>query len=985
MKLRTRCFLETATLALAFFAIAQSPVFAAAVQPRDPQAIDRLQADSGGTAIVSLNRATGATRFVRLVPGQPTISGKSPEDVARNFFSSYGGMFGIQSDAEELQTVSTKTDRLQTTHVSFRQMYRGVPVFAGIVRAHMDSSRQLTAVNGTFVPGIDVNATPSLTSDQAAQYAVAAVKDVKDHGAQVAATPLTPRSSKLYVYRTGLARGVPGEDHLVFEVEVGNGSDVREFVYVDAHSGKIVDQTTGIYEASTRQPGNGTAANSKRSNDAVDQPDALVRRIWNVDIGPPNPLLWEEGDPFPTGDVDVDNIVPLDLDTYNLYANMSGGEYISYDNQDSPFESAIIGPFGACPNAFADGHNTHYCRGVTGGDVVAHEWTHNYTAFTDGLIYAWQPGALNEATSDIFGNTVQHFFAPQLPDGPRKDGKCSIYSINSGSMDRLVRVDTPDSIKGDYAALKGAFGGDPPDEGLPADYALVEDADGNHFGCNLPFANDVTGKIALIDRGGVPERCEFGLKALNAERSGAVATVIINDSGDNLIVMGAGAVGDQVTIPAVMIGQGNGELIKAAFPQRVAGSLLKLPPDPRYKTDSKRWLIGEDSPAFGGAIRDMFDPTCHANPGKVSDTLHYQCGDADNGGVHNNSGVPNHAYALLVDGGTFNGQTVAALGYTKAAAIYWRAMSVYQVPDSDFPDHADSLEQSCNDLIGAQLYDLVTGKVAKDVIAKSNCKEVTKAMLAVEMRNDPPCVFEPLLAKDPPPLCDGGPFRTLAFEDFNKVNGWKVSNIGVNPEWVPRNWHVVNTLPGGRPGSGAFALDSLGLGNCVPGDDQSGVIFLDSPRIRIPAGAGRIHVAFEHYVATEATADGGNVKVRRNTSKWQDLGPEAFTYNPYNNVLILGSNPLAGQSAFSGTDGGDVHGSWGESQLDLPDVFRAGDRMQLRFAFGVDGCGWLDGWYLDDIRIYSCNAPLGARTGDGLTASSRAGATPALRSVIRNR
>ena len=35
--------------------------------------------------------------------------------------------------------------------------------------------------------------------------------------------------------------------------------------------------------------------------------------------------------------------------------------------------------------------------------------------------------------------------------------------------------------------------------------------------------------------------------------------------------------------------------------------------------DSFRWLIGEDSPAFGGAIRDMWTPTCYGDPGKVSD------------------------------------------------------------------------------------------------------------------------------------------------------------------------------------------------------------------------------------------------------------------------------------------------------------------------------------------------------------------------------
>ena len=41
-------------------------------------------------------------------------------------------------------------------------------------------------------------------------------------------------------------------------------------------------------------------------------------------------------------------------------------------------------------------------------------------------------------------------------------------------------------------------------------------------------------------------------------------------------------------------------------------------------------------------------------PGKVSDA-EYRCDAEDNGGVHLNSGVVNHSYALLVDGGTYNG------------------------------------------------------------------------------------------------------------------------------------------------------------------------------------------------------------------------------------------------------------------------------------------------------------------------------------------
>ena len=43
-------------------------------------------------------------------------------------------------------------------------------------------------------------------------------------------------------------------------------------------------------------------------------------------------------------------------------------------------------------------------------------------------------------------------------------------------------------------------------------------------------------------------------------------------------------------------------------------------------------------------LRDMWDPDRLGYPGKVTSPS-YACGSGDGGGVHHNSGVPNHAYA----------------------------------------------------------------------------------------------------------------------------------------------------------------------------------------------------------------------------------------------------------------------------------------------------------------------------------------------------
>ena len=204
-------------------------------------------------------------------------------------------------------------------------------------------------------------------------------------------------------------------------------------------------------------------------------------------------------------------------------------------------------------------------------------------------------------------------------------------------------------------------------------------------------------------------------------------------------------------------------------------------------------MVSEDAFGFGGPIRDMWNPTCFSDPGKVSDGQ-YHCTTTDGGGVHTNSGVPNHGYALLVDGGTYNGHTVAALGLTKAAHIYWRAMSTYQVPASDFADHADSLLQSCADLVGVALSDPWTGGASGQTITTANCSAVSVAMLAVEMASQPSCIFTTLLRPDPAPrVCESTVFADT-FES-GPTAAWTRSNSGVSAEYLPRDWEWTAAVP----------------------------------------------------------------------------------------------------------------------------------------------------------------------------------------------
>jgi hypothetical protein len=475
--------------------------------------------------------------------------------------------------------------------------------------------------------------------------------------------------------------------------------------------------------------------------------------------------------------------------------------------------------------------------------------------------------------------------------------------------------------------------------------------------------DDATGHVVIIDWevNGAPSQCGSGTRAANAIAANAAGILFVGpESG--LLNLGSNA-----GIASVQVLYADGEAIKAALPEGEATFHIGVGTD-----NSVVWLLGEDStaPGLSGALRDMWSPNCYGDPQTVTDPL-YHCSTDDNGGVHITSGIPNRAFSLLVDGGTFNGQTVGAIGLTKANHIYFRAKTHYQGPATGFPEHADALEQSCADLVGTELASLTDGLPSGEVVSAADCENVAKAMLAVEMRTPPDqCGFQPILAKNPPPLCEdeNAKLKPLFADDFERgdssTDRWTISHEAVAPaDFTERDWSVVFGLPGDRPGHAAFGPDPL-YGTCGPGGDESAVLHLDSPQISVPASASGLRMAFDHWVATEDGWDGGNVKISVNGGPWTVVDPGAFIYNPYNtnfvgwNFLIPAqfgnTNPLAGEFAFQGTDEGSVKGSWGRSIIDLEGYAQPKDKIRLRFDIGNDGCNGAFGWYVDDVAVYQC-------------------------------
>ena len=180
----------------------------------------------------------------------------------------------------------------------------------------------------------------------------------------------------------------------------------------------------------------------------------------------------------------------------------------------------------------------------------------------------------------------------------------------------------------------------------------------------------------------------------------------------------------------------------------------------------QRWLVGEDLP--GGTLRNMMNPNATKQPGKMSDAQYFQCDFVDDVGglVHSNSGPVSHAYALMVDGGTYNGYSIAGIGVTKAARVQYRALSAYLTNTAGFLDNFNALTQACSDLIG-------TGG-----ITTNDCMQVTNATLAVEMQKAWACVAP----QTQPALCpSGGTPNYTFFDSFENGDGAWTKSTATGP------------------------------------------------------------------------------------------------------------------------------------------------------------------------------------------------------------
>ena len=120
-----------------------------------------------------------------------------------------------------------------------------------------------------------------------------------------------------------------------------------------------------------------------------------------------------------------------------------------------------------------------------------------------------------------------------------------------------------------------------------------------------------------------------------------------------------------------------------------------------FQPEKADYLAGEDVVTPGG-VRSLQNPQAYGDPDHYS--IRYR-GPLDNGGVHHNSGIANHAFYLAIEGGRHRlGATVQGVGAGNREQIeraFYRGFTGLLPPSATFSQARAATVQAARELYGS--------------------------------------------------------------------------------------------------------------------------------------------------------------------------------------------------------------------------------------------------------------------------------------------
>lgn len=350
------------------------------------------------------------------------------------FFENYRDLLNLSSEDEFRQKAIT-TDQLGQRHYRLQQYYKGLEVADRHFLVH-EKNGNVFLTHGDLVAGLNLETRPTLSEARALDFALAHVGaeaymwENPDNEAFLRREQDDPHATFAPKGELKISAGHNAQSvddfRLVYRFDIYAERPLGRYaVDVEANTGAIVKVSSLLHDVDV--PGTGVSVYNGAVAITVDQVAALSYRLREVGRGRGIQTFdMQRTDNFSNARDFTDTDSEFDTGyqaagvsvhwaaeaTYDYFLNRHGRR--SYDNNDAVIRSYAHFDNGWF-NAQWDGSRMRFGDGTNNAtplvsiDIVSHEFTHGVTQFSAGLIYANEPGALNESFSDIFGNAVEFF------------------------------------------------------------------------------------------------------------------------------------------------------------------------------------------------------------------------------------------------------------------------------------------------------------------------------------------------------------------------------------------------------------------------------------------------------------------------------------------------------------------------------------------------------------------------------------------------
>jgi Zn-dependent metalloprotease len=377
--------------------------------------------------------------------GPAGLTQLDPETAARNYLEQALASPSVPSftapavpdTPTEFKSLGTETIPLTGTRtVKFRQNLNKIPVFGSIVTVELDDANNLVSLNSSLGEPRNVDPVAKISP-------AAALKAINKYpGFRKNLDGVVPRlnyyfDSAASKWRlTFIAEDVPVTPTGRKKGETAPTPARMDYV-VDAHSGQVVAQIpatptmAAVIESAVDSMGVSRQIRIDQNGTTKRLRDTLFN-VETFDFQFRDPVTQEARLPGR----EIKNPPAWSTSAVSAHANaVAVAEFLrnvlrrnNIDNRGGAIRSSINCVDNSESsdgrqwfNAFWNGKQMVYGQKIQGNkvttlaaniDIVAHEMFHGITDFTSGLVYEFQPGALNESYSDIFGIIISNTSKP---------------------------------------------------------------------------------------------------------------------------------------------------------------------------------------------------------------------------------------------------------------------------------------------------------------------------------------------------------------------------------------------------------------------------------------------------------------------------------------------------------------------------------------------------------------------------------------------